>query len=58
MFWHNFKYELITCFRVKDVLFWLNRGIQFISAGSDLSAISSAAHAQSAMMRRVVEKLK
>lgn len=23
MFWHNFKYELITCFRVKDVLFWL-----------------------------------
>ena len=42
----------------EDVLFWLNRGIQFISAGSDLSAISSAAHAQSAMMRRVVEKLK
>ena len=23
MFWHNFKYELITCFKVKDVLFWL-----------------------------------
>ena len=42
----------------EDVLFWLNRGIQFISAGSDLSAISSAARAQSAMMRRVAEKLK
>ena len=40
------------------MLFWLNRGIQYISAGSDLSAISSAAHAQSAMMRRVAEKLK
>lgn len=37
-----------------DVRFWLDRGIQFISAGSDMSAISNGARAQCAMMRRVV----
>lgn len=38
----------------QDVRFWLDRDLQFISAGSDMSAISAAAHAQCAMMRRVV----
>lgn len=38
-----------------DVRFWLDRGIQFISAGSDMSAIANGARAQYAMMRRVVD---
>lgn len=42
----------------KDVAFWLDRGLQFISAGSDLSAISAAAYSQCAMMRRVVDRMK
>jgi len=39
-----------------DVQFWLDRGIQFISAGSDMSAIANGARAQCAMMRRVVSR--
>lgn len=37
----------------EDVRFWLNRGFQFISAGSDMSAISNGAKAQCEMMRGV-----
>lgn len=36
-----------------DMKFWYDRGIQFISAGSDIGAIVSTAKAQQAMMRRV-----
>lgn len=40
----------------KDVQFWLDRGIQFISAGSDMSCIANGARAQCAMMRRAATK--
>ena len=35
----------------EDVRFWFQRGFQFISAGSDITAIVSTAKAQCAMMR-------
>ena len=37
----------------KDVQFWFDRGFQFISAGSDISAIVATAKAQQTMMRKV-----
>ena len=37
----------------KDVRFWFDRGFQFISAGSDISAIVVAAKTQQAMMRSI-----
>ena len=37
----------------EDMRFWLDRGLQFISAGSDISSIVNTAKAQQAMMRRV-----
>ena len=37
----------------RDVQFWFDRGFQFISAGSDISAIVATAKAQQAMMRKV-----
>ena len=37
----------------EDVQFWFERGFQFISAGSDISAIVSTAKKQAEMMRRV-----
>lgn len=37
----------------EDVRFWFDRGFQFISAGSDMSAIVNVAKTQQAMMRRV-----
>lgn len=37
----------------EDVRFWFDRGFQFISAGSDMSAIVNTAKRQSEMMRRV-----
>ena len=37
----------------EDMRFWLDRGLQFISAGSDISAIVNTAKDQQAMMRRV-----
>ena len=37
----------------EDVRFWFERGFQFISAGSDISAIVSTAKKQAEMMRRV-----
>ncbi len=37
----------------KDVRFWFDRGFQFISAGSDISAIVSTAKAQKEMMKKV-----
>ena len=37
----------------EDVRFWFDRGFQFISAGSDISAIVNTAKSQSEMMRRV-----
>lgn len=40
-----------------DVKYWLDRGFQFISAGSDMSAISNGSRAQCAMMRRVVDSM-
>ncbi len=40
----------------EDVKFWMERGIQFISAGSDLSSISHAARKQCEMMSGVVKK--
>lgn len=36
-----------------DMRFWYDRGMQFISAGSDMSAIVNTAKAQQAVMRRV-----
>ena len=41
----------------EDVRYWLDRGFQFISAGSDMSAIASAARQQCAMMKATVAKL-
>ena len=37
----------------KDVQFWFDRGFQFISAGSDISAIVAVAREQQAMMRKI-----
>ena len=37
----------------EDMRFWFDRGLQFISAGSDMSAIVNVAKAQQAMMRKV-----
>ena len=37
----------------EDMRFWFDRGLQFISAGSDMSAIVNTAIAQQAMMRKV-----
>ena len=37
----------------EDIRFWFNRGFQFISAGSDMSAIIQIAKSQQAIMRRV-----
>ena len=37
----------------KDVQFWFDRGFQFISAGSDISAIVAVAREQKAMMRKI-----
>ena len=39
----------------EDVRFWFERGFQFISAGSDISAIVSTAKKQLEMMRRVLK---
>lgn len=36
----------------EDVAFWLNRGFQFISAGSDMSAIANGAKQQCKMMMK------
>lgn len=37
----------------EDMRFWFDRGMQFISAGSDITAIVNTAKEQQAMMRRV-----
>ncbi len=37
----------------KDVQFWFDRGFQFISAGSDISAIVAVDREQQAMMRKI-----
>ena len=37
----------------EDVRFWFDRGFQFISAGSDMSAIVNTAKKQCAMMKKV-----
>ena len=37
----------------EDIRFWFHRGFQFISAGSDISAIVSTAKSQQIMMRNV-----
>ena len=37
----------------KDVQFWFDRGFQFISAGSDISAIVAVAREQQAVMRKI-----
>ena len=41
----------------ENIRFWCSRGVQFISAGSDIVAIMSAAREQYKVMRRVFETL-